>query len=181
MNQIASTRYAGRVNQEAIEVGHKAMKPGVTLLEIDKVVEDYILSHGCLPVFKGYKDFPATCCLSPNDVVVHGVPNGYALKDGDMLTIDVGCSFDGWMVDSARTFVLKESLDEFFCNPDAYNKKYKTQERLAYASIAVLECQLNVLKNGCSLLDIVMAAEWAAKQNFGADADPSPQLNIYPQ
>ena len=181
MDRLEATRYAGRINREAIEHGFKFVAAGTSLLEIDRAVEQYILDHNCTPAFKGYRGFPNTCCLSPNDVVVHGVPNDYRIKDGDILTIDVGCSYDGWMVDSARTQLIEDPFPAL-SDPENYDwSTYRNKCSLIYASECVLEAQLSVIKNGCSLLDILKASELAAKANFGADARPSPPLNIYPQ
>lgn len=163
---------------EAIEAGFKAAKPGVTLIEVDKAVEDYILSHGCKPVFKGYNGYPATSCLSPNDVVVHGIPTSYALKDGDILTVDVGSEYDGWKVDSARTKLIRD-YDTWFLSQDSEAERFAN--RLIFASEQILEAELSVIKNGCSSLDILKAAESASTQNFGSVANPSTRLNIYPQ
>lgn len=154
-DRIEASRYAGQVNQQAIEQGFLVAKPGVTLLEIDAAVEKHILDNGCRPVFKGYKGFPAACCLSPNDVIIHGVPNGYALKTGDILTIDVGSECDSWMVDSARTRVIRDHR--------ILPGLYLVGEALVNAVEHVLEAQLSVVKDGCSLLEIMKKAEASAK------------------
>lgn len=175
MERLDATRYAGKVNQLAIEHGHSIAKPGVTLLEIDAAIEKYIVDHKCSPVFKGYKGYPASSCLSPNDVVVHGIPNGYALKYGDLLTIDVGSEYHGWMVDSARTFVIKDA-DTQLTDPEKYDVKW--QERLIYAADVILDAELSVIKNGCSLLNILKAAESAAQQSFVPKSLGHKSINI---
>jgi len=149
MDRLDATRYAGQVNAAAIELGFKYIVSGTTLIEVDKIVEEYILSHNCIPAFKGYRGYPATCCLSPNDIVVHGIPTNYALKDGDILTIDVGCSYEGWLVDSARTRIIGTGL-------------FPLQERLIYYTESVLEAEISVLRDGVSLLEIAKIAEATA-------------------
>lgn len=150
MDQTEASRYAGRINREAINAGFFIAQVGVSLREIDAAVETYIVRFGCKPIFKGYKSFPNTCCLSPNDVVVHGVPSHYTLKDGDVLTIDVGCSYEGWCVDSAETRVIGAGY-------------YPRQEHLIGATKYVLEAQIATIKDGVSLLEIMKASEHAAK------------------
>ena len=80
------------------------MEPGVTTKELDDVAEDYIRSQGGVPTFKGYRGFPASICASPNSMVVHGIPGSYRLDEGDLLSIDVGVTLDGFVADSAYTF-----------------------------------------------------------------------------
>ncbi|MHB1730126.1 MAG: type I methionyl aminopeptidase [Leptospirillum sp.] len=81
----------------------KHIRPGVTLLELDKIAEEHALSCGAKPAFKGYHSYPASLCTSVNDVVVHGIPSTYKLKEGDIVGIDYGVFFDGFFGDSAMT------------------------------------------------------------------------------
>jgi methionyl aminopeptidase len=80
------------------------IKPGVTTLYLDKVAETFIRDNGAEPAFKGYGGFPGTLCTSVNDVVVHGFPSDYFLKDGDIISVDCGVILNGWYGDSAYTF-----------------------------------------------------------------------------
>ncbi len=84
----------------------KAIKIGITTLELDKIAEDFIRSNGALPGFLGYQGFPNTLCISVNDQVVHGIPSNYALKDGDIVSVDCGTLIDGFYGDSAYTFCV---------------------------------------------------------------------------
>lgn len=86
----------------------KHIRPGITTRELDKVAEEYILSHDAIPGFKGYGGFPATLCISLNDAVVHGIPGDQALKDGDIVSIDCGVLMNGFYGDSAYTFAVGE-------------------------------------------------------------------------
>lgn len=94
----------------------KRIEPGVTLSELDEVAESFIRTHEAEPAFKGYQvgknTFPATLCTSVNDVVVHGIPNDYALQDGDLLSIDCGVKMNGYYGDSAYTFAVGTPSDE---------------------------------------------------------------------
>ncbi len=80
--------------------------PGAVTAEIDAAVERMILDAGCVPSFKGYNGFPAACCISVNDVVVHGIPSSRALAEGDIVGIDIGLIRDGYHADSAETFAV---------------------------------------------------------------------------
>lgn len=91
------------VSKTLAEVG-RHIAPGVTTRELDVVAEDFIRSQGAVPGFLGYEGFPATLCTSVNDVVVHGFPSDYVLKDGDVVSIDCGTVYKGYYGDSAYTF-----------------------------------------------------------------------------
>jgi methionyl aminopeptidase len=82
----------------------KLIKPGVKTLDLDKCAEQFIRDHGGIPAFKGYHGFPATLCISPNAQVVHGIPNEYELKEGDIISVDCGVLKNGFYGDSAYTF-----------------------------------------------------------------------------
>lgn len=90
----------------------KLIKPGVTTIELDKVAEEYIRDNGGVPSFKGYSGFPASLCISPNEQVVHGIPNKDTLKDGDIISIDCGVFLNGFHSDSAYTYPVGEVSDE---------------------------------------------------------------------
>lgn len=96
----------------------KHIKPGITTKQLDKIAEDFIRSHGAIPTFLGYKgapgaiDFPGSICASVNENVVHGIPNDYELKEGDIISVDCGTLKDGFCGDSAYTFAVGAISDE---------------------------------------------------------------------
>lgn len=96
----------------------KIIKPGVTTLQLDKVAEEFIRSHGAIPSFKGYKgapgtvDFPGSICASVNSEVVHGFPTNYVLRDGDIISVDCGTELNGFCGDSAYTFCVGEVSED---------------------------------------------------------------------
>ncbi|MGH3005968.1 MAG: type I methionyl aminopeptidase [Gaiellaceae bacterium] len=104
--EIEAMARAGRVVAETLRRLGERMQPGVTTKELDEVAEDYIHSQGGVPTFKGYRGFPASICASPNSMVVHGIPGSYRLDEGDLLSIDVGVTLDGFVADSAYTFAV---------------------------------------------------------------------------
>ena len=97
--------------------------------ELDGVAERFIRSQGAVPTFKGYRGFPGSICASPNAMIVHGIPGRYRLKSGDIVSIDVGVTLDGWVADAARTFAV-DQVDE-----QAQNLLRATEESL-YAGVA---------------------------------------------
>lgn len=91
----------------AVVAGH--IKPGITTLYLDKIAEEYIRDNGAVPAFLGYGGFPKTLCTSVNDEIVHGIPSGYGLKEGDIVSVDCGVILNGWYGDSAYTFSVGET------------------------------------------------------------------------
>ena len=95
------------VSKTLAEVG-KHVAPGVTTKQLDKIAETFIRDNGAVPGFLGYGGFPATLCISVNDVVVHGIPDGYVLQEGDIVSVDCGTVYKGFYGDSAYTFPVGE-------------------------------------------------------------------------
>lgn len=93
--QIEKMEEAGRIVARVHRELKAMIKPGVTLLELDAKAEEIIRSEGATPTFKGFEGFPASICASVNQVMVHGIPTDYALKDGDIISVDVGALKDG--------------------------------------------------------------------------------------
>lgn len=104
--EIEIMREAGRVSALALRLAGEAVAVGVTTAELDRIAEEAIRSQGGIPAFKGYNGFPATLCTSVNEQVVHGIPGTRKLRDGDILSIDVGAIIDGYYGDNARTFAV---------------------------------------------------------------------------
>lgn len=104
--EIEAIARAGAILGRLFEVLPERIRPGVTTAAVDRFVEEFIRSHdGALPAFKGLYGFPASACISVNDEVVHGIPTSRrALREGDLVSVDVGVKLDGWFADSARTF-----------------------------------------------------------------------------
>ena len=88
------------------------IRPGITTLSLDTLAETYIRDNGGLPAFKGYNGFPSTLCTSVNEEVVHGIPSGYTLKEGDIISVDCGVILNGYYGDSAYTFAVGEISDD---------------------------------------------------------------------
>ena len=110
--EIEKMAAAGRVVAETIAYVGEHVRPGVTTAELDRIGEERIASRGGVPTSKGYRGFPAALCISPNSVVVHGIPRPHPLEEGDIVDIDVGVTLDGFVADSAYTFPVGDVSDE---------------------------------------------------------------------
>jgi methionyl aminopeptidase len=99
---------AGRVAADTIAHVGRHIEPGMSTGELDRIAEEFIRSQGGIPTSKGYRGFPKAICISPNDMIVHGIPGEYRVQDGDLLTIDVGVTLDGYVADTAYTFAVGE-------------------------------------------------------------------------
>ena len=102
--EIELLRIAGEITGSTHNYLKKYIKPGITTKELDKLAEDYIISRGATPSFKGYDGFPGTICTSVNNEVVHGIPSDRVLKDGDIISLDIGACYKGYHGDSAWTY-----------------------------------------------------------------------------
>ena len=106
--EIDAMAAAGAIHARCMDLVARKVRPGVTTGELDAAAERYMRSQGAIPAFKGYRGFPGSICASPNHMVVHGIPGKYKLKRGDVLSVDIGVIYDGWVADGARTFAVGE-------------------------------------------------------------------------
>jgi methionyl aminopeptidase len=143
--EIETMARAGAVVAGTLALLEEHIRPGVTTAELDTVAEEYIRSHDGYPTFKGYKGYPAATCLSPNDMVVHGIPGPYELQEGDILSVDVGVTLDGFVADSAWTFAVGE------ISPEA--------QRLLDVCEAALEAAIEQVAVGNDIGDISAAVQ----------------------
>jgi len=110
--EIEKIRKSSYIVSKVHELVAQNLKPGLTGVELDKMCEEFIRDHKATPSFKGYRGYPATLCISPNAVVVHGIPSRVAFKEGDVLSIDCGTFLDGYHGDCAYTYALQGVNDE---------------------------------------------------------------------
>jgi methionyl aminopeptidase len=106
--EIDKMAAAGAILAAAMDMIEGKVRPGVTTAELDGAVERFIRSRGATPTFKGYRGFPGSICASPGAMVVHGIPGRYRLRRGEVLSVDIGVTLDGWVADAARTFPVGE-------------------------------------------------------------------------
>lgn len=123
--EIERIAAAGALVAETIAHVGSLLHPGVTTEELDAAADAFIREHGGIPTSEGYKGYPKAICISPNDVVVHGIPGPYEVAEGDLVTIDVGVTLDGYIADSAYTFGVGET------EPEAQRLLEVAQEALA--------------------------------------------------
>jgi len=143
--EIETMARAGRVVAETLALLEEHIQPGITTGELDSVAEEFIRSRGGEPTFKGYKGYPAATCLSPNDMVVHGIPGSSKLADGDILSVDVGVTLEGFVADSAWTFAVGSIAPE--------------AQRLLDTCRAALEAGIQQAKVGNAVGDISQAVQ----------------------
>ncbi len=110
-SEINKMRVAGKLTGDALKFIEEKIKPGVTTAEVNAAIQEFIVAHDAKPSFLHYRGYPASACVSVNDVVVHGIPSGYVLQEGDIVSIDVGVVKDGWQGDAARTFAVGKISD----------------------------------------------------------------------
>jgi methionyl aminopeptidase len=136
---------AGRIVADTLALVGEHARPGVTTGELDELAEEFVTGQGGYPTFKGYRGYPAATCISPNSMIVHGIPGPYELADGDVLSVDVGVTLDGFVADSAYTFPIGEISDE--------------AERLLEAGQAALAAGIEQCRPGNRLSDISHAVQ----------------------
>ena len=103
--EIEKIAAAGAIHARAMELVAEMIRPGITTGQLDLAAEKFIRSQGAVPSFKGYRGFPGSICASPNSLVVHGIPaDDMTLEEGDIISVDIGVTLDGWVADGACTF-----------------------------------------------------------------------------
>jgi methionyl aminopeptidase len=110
--EIEGMARAGELVAETIALLGENAQPGITTAELDRIAEEFIRENGGLPTSKGYRGFPAATCISPNTMVVHGIPGSHRVEEGDLISVDVGITLDGLVADSAYTFAVGEIVPE---------------------------------------------------------------------
>jgi methionyl aminopeptidase len=149
--EIERMARAGEVVADVLALLGERARPGVTTEELDALADEFIRSRGGTPTFKGYRGYPASICTSPNDMVVHGIPGPYALGEGDVLSVDVGVTLEGFVADSAYTFPIGE------ISPDA--------ERLLEGCKAALAAGIEQCRPGNRLSDISHAIQAVTEEH----------------
>jgi methionyl aminopeptidase len=150
-SEIELMQRAGRVVVDTLALIGDHVRPGATTAELDALADEFIRVHGGVPTFKGYRGYPASICTSPNDMIVHGIPGPYALEEGDILSVDVGVTLDGYVGDSSYTFAVGR------IEPDAERLLEVCQDALA---AGIEQCQ-----PGGRLSDISHAIQRVTEEN----------------
>jgi methionyl aminopeptidase len=175
--EIEKMAAAGAILVRTMNLLAGKIRPGVTTRELDEAAEKFILSQGAEPAFKGYRGFPGSICASPNSMIVHGIPGAYKLDRGDLISIDIGVVFDGWVADAARTFavgpvspvaskLLKVTEESLFLAVD----QVRAGNRLGDVSNAI---QRHVESNGLSIVRTLVG------HGIGRSMHEDPQIPNY--
>jgi methionyl aminopeptidase len=148
--EIERMAAAGSVVADTIANVGEHVRPGVTTAELDRIGEEHIRARGGVPTSKGYRGFPAALCISPNSMVVHGIPGPYRLEEGDLVSVDIGVTLDGFVADSAYTFPVGEVTEE--------------AERLLETCQAALAAGIEQARVGNRVGDISAAVQQATEE-----------------
>ena len=152
--ELEIMRRACKITAAARALAGEMVRPGVTTRQIDKAVHDFIVSQGAKPTFLGYGGFPASTCISVNEVVIHGIPGSRVLKEGDIVSVDVGASWGGFTGDCAATFACGE------ISPEAKKLISVTQQSFCEG--------IRFARPGCRISDIGHAVQTYVERNgFG--------------
>jgi methionyl aminopeptidase len=143
--QIKGIKEASKILKKVFKEVERRIRPGLKLKDLDSFIHDLIVSFGARPAFLGYRGFPASSCLSLNNEVVHGIPNGRILKPGDLLKVDIGVEYKGFFSDMAKTYSIGVSPKEI--------------KRLLIVTEKALEEGIKVAREGNHLSDISHAIE----------------------
>jgi methionyl aminopeptidase len=175
--EIDKMAAAGAILVRTLALVESKIRPGVTTGELDAAAERFIRSQGATPAFKGYRGFPGSLCVSPNSMVVHGIPGSYKLSKGDILSVDCGVVLDGWVADAARTFavgsisaVARKLLDTTEASLHAAVEQCRPGNRLGDVSHAV---QTRVEADGLSVVRSLVG------HGIGRDMHEDPQIPNY--
>ncbi len=148
---IQSMKKAGKITGGALKAAQNALHPGMTTGQLDKIIHDFIVSHGATPSFLGYGGFPGSACISINDQVIHGIPGKRKILDGDIVKIDVGACIDGFHGDSAATFAVGEVSED--------------AKKLMEVTQKCLEAGIRMARPGNRISDIGAAVQEMAESN----------------
>ena len=149
--EVELMKAAGRITYETLKLLEENTKPGVTTKELDRLAEEYIRKSGAIPSFKNYGGFPSSICASVNSEIIHGFPQNTPLKEGDILSVDVGACYKGYHGDAARTFAVGKISD-------------KAQRLIDVTKQSFFE-GIKFAKEDCRISDISKAVQDYAEEN----------------
>ena len=172
--ELKLMREAGRIVADTHCLMAKAVEPGITTLELDRIAEKYIRSQGATPSFKGYNGFPGSICTSVNEELVHGIPGKRKLLEGDIISIDIGAEFQGYHGDSAWTYAVGSISD------DAQRLLDVTEASL-YAGLAIVKQDVRLYTVSNAIQQCIEEAGMAVVREYvghgiGAKLHEEPQI-----
>ncbi|MHB8826788.1 MAG: type I methionyl aminopeptidase [Acidimicrobiales bacterium] len=176
-DELAKMRKAGRVVAEIHEATRAAIRPGVTTAELNEVAADVLANRGARSNFLNYHGFPAVICTSPNDMIVHGIPGDYVLKEGDIISVDCGAIVEGYHGDAAYTVGVGEISD-------VARRLIEVTERSLWAGIDQLVAGNRLHEVGRAVQEVAEAAGFSVVREYvghaiGTAMHESPQVPNY--
>jgi methionyl aminopeptidase len=156
--EIDAMARAGALVADTLALLAERLEPGLTMLELDELAEESIRAGGGVPTSKGYKGYPAAICISPNEMIVHGIPGDYRAQEGDIITFDIGVTKDGLIADSAATYGVGEIAPE--------------AQRLLDVCQAALDAGIEAAQVGAHVGDISLAVQ-TVTEDAGFSVVPS--------
>ena len=178
--EIELMREAGRILALTHEEIKKALKPGISTYEIDRIGEEVIRSYGCIPSFLNYNGYPASICVSVNDEVIHGIPSkDRIIQEGDIVSLDAGVIYQGYHSDAARTYGVGE-ID------DRAADLIKTTRESFFEALKVCKPGNHIQDIGWAVYNYVTARGYTAVEDFvghgvGANLHEGPEVPNFPQ
>ena len=174
---FARMRTASRTVAEVLTALREAADVGVSMTELDEIAATIIRDNDCTPSFLGYHGYPATICTSPNNVIVHGIPDGYRLKNGDVLSVDVGAIYEGYHGDAARTFAIGDV-------PDQVAKLIRVTEESMLAGISAVKAGARIGDIGSAVQQVAEGAGFSVVREYvghgiGEQMHEEPQIPNY--
>ena len=156
--ELSDMKLSCQISAQALKLAGELIRPGVSTAHVNKMVHEFIVSKGAKPTFLGYGGFPAACCISVNDEVIHGIPSGRIIREGDIVSVDVGAAINGYTGDNAATFAAGAVSDE--------------AKKLLEVTEACLYKAIEAAKPGNRLGDIGFAVQsYAESFGFGVVRD----------
>lgn len=176
-DELAKMRKAGKVVAEMHEATRAAIRPGVTTLELNEVAAEVLTRRGARSNFLNYHGFPAVICTSPNDMIVHGIPDGYTLREGDIISVDCGAIVEGYHGDAAYTAGVGE------ISPAA-RRLIEVTERSLWAGIDEMVVGQRLHEIGRAVQNVAEAAGYSVVREYvghaiGTEMHESPQVPNY--
>lgn len=170
-------REAGRIVAESHRLMAQAVKPGTTTGELDEIADKYIRSQGAIPSFKGYNGFPSSICASVNDELVHGFPGSRKLKEGDIVSLDIGAEYEGYHGDSAWTYAVGTVTPEV-------QKLLDVTEESLYAGLALIKPDVRLYTISHAIQKVIEAAGFSVVREYvghgiGTELHEEPQIPNY--
>lgn len=152
-------RAAGRFNAQVMDYVRPYVRPGISTAEIDQLIHDYTLAHGHIPATLNYQGYTKSCCTSVNDVICHGIPGAYVLREGDIVNVDITTIVDGWHGDQSETFLIGKVSEE---------ARAVTQCALdcLYAAIDALAPNCRVAEIGLAVVRIAHARGYSVVRDY---------------